>query len=158
MKKRLDEALATLRSAGPIDFVIASATSESLDVVGYIDDARRPCCTLRFSEPCYVQLPWSFSFRVLEVRSVADFATRAPCLPRWELPSVEPAPTELPSFPYKEMADAVAHGMVLFAFESSDSVPSEPPCFVVARSVSVDTRPGLLGEGRLGRNHVKPAR
>jgi hypothetical protein len=60
---------------------------------------------------------------------------------RWELPDRQPALTDLPSLSFEELREADDENATLLMFVSRGSVPSEPPCFVLARRMTVVTPP-----------------
>jgi hypothetical protein len=134
-----DEDIARVNAAGALDFVVESATPDRVVVIGFVDEPRSLRVRIVFDEPLYMQMPWRFSGRSAERRSVRELLETAPSYARWQSPDRQPVPTELPSLSFEELRDAAQEGATLLAFVSQGATPSEPPCFVLARRMTVVT-------------------
>ena len=132
-----DEDIARVNTAGALDFAVESATSDRVVVIGFVDEPASLRVRIVFDEPLYVQIPWRFSGRTVEQRSVRELLETAPPYARWDLPDRQSVPTELPSLSFEELREADQESATLMTFVSQGTTPSEPPCFVLARRMTV---------------------
>jgi hypothetical protein len=135
-----EEDVAQVNTAGALEFVVESATPNRLVVSGFVDDPCTPRVRIAFDEPLYIQMPWRFCAQTVERRSIRQLLQTAPAYPRWELPTRHPVPTELPSLSFEELHDASQEGASLLMFVSTGATPADPPCFVLARKITVLAR------------------
>jgi hypothetical protein len=132
----IEDEVARVNESGAIDFAVWSATPEQLVVIGFVDDPTSLRIRLVFDEPAYVQMPWTFSGRLLEWQPAVDLMKGAPHRRAWELPDRQSVPNGTPSLTFETIQDAAQAGGALFTFRSHGSSPAEPSCFVLARGIT----------------------
>jgi hypothetical protein len=132
-----DRDLDRVNASGAVDFAVESAGPDRLVVVGFVDQPGNLRARIVFEQILCVQMPWRFSFRVIEQRSLTTLLVDEPGRRHWDLPDHMPTHASMPSLSVEEARDACAQGHSVFAFVSRGSSPADPSCYVVAASMKV---------------------
>jgi hypothetical protein len=110
-------------------------------VIGFVDDPRTPRVRIVLDEPLYIQMPWRFSGRTADADRFASCWRPLPCTRGGSSPTGTRCRRSYPRCRSKNSVMPDQEGATLLTFVSQGSTPAEPPCFVLARRMTVVTQP-----------------